>query len=193
MPLVGGERILQYELMCHPATPMAGVRSVFATAQRPAHRQVAAQFALHGELGAIAMPPMVPQQRADDLWRTTCFEMFIAAVGGSGYLEFNFSPSIRWAAYRFTDYRTGRVDEQHVAVHRVDLRVQGDVLELRVVVDLPGMADDEALGDWEIGLSAVIEARDGTKSFWAVRHPPGDPDFHDKYCFAGILQAPAQA
>ena len=41
-----------------------------------------------------------------------------------------------------------------------------------------------------MGLCAVIEEKDGTKSYWALAHPPGDkPDFHDPACFA--LELPA--
>ena len=31
---------------------------------------------------------------------------------------------------------------------------------------------------------AVIEEKDGTKSYWALAHPPGEPDFHHPDCFA---------
>jgi hypothetical protein len=41
-----------------------------------------------------------------------------------------------------------------------------------------------------IALSAVIEEADGTKSYWALRHPPGPPDFHHPDCFALNLGAP---
>ena len=41
-----------------------------------------------------------------------------------------------------------------------------------------------------IALSAVIEEVDGTKSYWALRHPPGAPDFHHPDCFALELPAP---
>ncbi len=41
-----------------------------------------------------------------------------------------------------------------------------------------------------IALSAVIEETDGTKSYWALRHPPGPPDFHHPDCFALTLEAP---
>jgi len=44
-----------------------------------------------------------------------------------------------------------------------------------------------------IGLSAVIEETDGTKSYWALRHPPGKPDFHHPDCFALTLGAPPPA
>src|SRR4051812_47799940 len=44
--------------------------------------------------------------RADELWKTTCFEAFWAVPGQRGYWEVNFSPSKRaWNVYFFDDYR----------------------------------------------------------------------------------------
>jgi hypothetical protein len=41
---------------------------------------------------------------------------------------------------------------------------------------------------WQLGLSAVLEETDGTKSYWALAHGQGDkPDFHDPACFAERL------
>jgi hypothetical protein len=41
---------------------------------------------------------------------------------------------------------------------------------------------------WHLGLSAILEERDGTKSYWAIAHPDGEkPDFHDPACFAARL------
>jgi hypothetical protein len=47
-----------------------------------------------------------------------------------------------------------------------------------------------ALQGRAVGLSAVIEEVDGSKSYWALRHPPGQPDFHHRDCFALRLEAP---
>jgi hypothetical protein len=41
----------------------------------------------------------------------------------------------------------------------------------------------------QINLCAVIEEIDGTKSYWALAHPPGKPDFHHPDCFALTLPA----
>jgi hypothetical protein len=41
--------------------------------------------------------------------------------------------------------------------------------------------------NWELGLSAVLEEKDGTKSYWALAHPREKPDFHDPGCFAARL------
>ena len=47
--------------------------------------------------------------------------------------------------------------------------------------------------DWQMGLSAVLEETDGTKSYWALAHPPGAPDFHHPDCFALDIPAPDAA
>src|SRR3546814_3736372 len=39
----------------------------------------------------------------------------------------------------------------------------------------PGIFPDNGA---KLALSAVIEELDGTKSYWALAHPPGKPDFH---------------
>jgi hypothetical protein len=44
-------------------------------------------------------------------------------------------------------------------------------------------------GSDRAGLSAVIEEKDGTKSYWAIAHPAEKPDFHDPACFALPLPA----
>ena len=41
--------------------------------------------------------------------------------------------------------------------------------------------------EWELGLSAVLEEKDGTKSYWALAHSSEQPDFHDPGCFVARL------
>jgi hypothetical protein len=43
-------------------------------------------------------------------------------------------------------------------------------------------------GPLRIGLCAVIEEKDGTLSYWALRHPRRKPDFHDRRGFALELE-----
>ena len=44
--------------------------------------------------------------------------------------------------------------------------------------------------DLVMAITAVIEERDGTKSYWSLAHPAGAPDFHHPDCFALTLGAP---
>lgn len=59
---------------------------------------------------------------------------------------------------------------------------------------LNGHLEDATLDSgrrWILGMSAVIEEVDGTKSFWALAHPPGKPDFHHPDCFTLKVPAPS--
>src|SRR4029450_11259927 len=58
----------------------------------------------------LVLPNPEKRGRADGLWKTTCAEAFVGLSRGA-YLEFNFSPSGKWAAYRFEGPRKGMRDE----------------------------------------------------------------------------------
>ena len=49
---------------------------------------------------------------------------------------------------------------------------------------LTGLRPD---ADWRLALTAVIEQRDSLKSYWALAHPAGQPDFHHADGFSQIL------
>lgn len=133
-------------------------------------------------------PPLVPGPaaavRTDELWKHTCFELFVKPAGGEGYFEFNFSPSTAWAAYRFDGYREGMRD-QPLDAPGIEPVEDG----VRVAVDLGGLPE----GEWRVAITAVIEEVDGTKSYWSAAHPAGKPDFHDPACFMLQLPAPSGA
>ena len=44
--------------------------------------------------------------------------------------------------------------------------------------------------DWEVGLATIVEDILGERSFFALVHPPGEPDFHDRDCFVVQLPPP---
>lgn len=55
---------------------------------------------------------------------------------------------------------------------------------------LPMETEPRRMYALQIGLSAVIEEMDGTKSYWALAHPAGKPDFHHPDCFTLELPPP---
>lgn len=151
--------------------PVAGIE---VEINQPTAGELALRFHLSGDTSRILIPEARPTARADDLWRHSCFEVFICSPKTSSYHEFNFSPSGQWQAYVFSNYRIGEllaladnpVIECLSAPH--DLTLQAT---LRVADLLEG-------NRLRLGLSAVIETGDGALSYWALRHPPGKPDFH---------------
>ena len=87
----------------------------------------------------------------------------------------------------------GQAGAKSVEMAFRDINDAGGVLGCDLVTDTrdsqsAGNIAVDAATDWWIGLSAILEEKDGTKSYWAVAHPDGDkPDFHDAACFAAHL------
>jgi hypothetical protein len=165
-----------HRLTPHPAKPARRVKSVSVTSQFLPQGELLLRWRIEGARDLV-LPAYAGSGRGDDLWKTTCFELFVAHDGGS-YREFNFSPSGRWAAYDFSAYRQSegdapRRDSPHVSV------VPGEEIAVGTVrVPLA------ALGGARRGaLTTVIEEQGGVISFWANAHGSDQPDFHDQTCF----------
>ncbi len=169
---------MHHILTFHPAAPPAQPLAIVVDAD-VGRGDSGIVFAVSG--GTLQLPRPAAPVRTDSLWQRTCFELFVHPEGSAAYFEFNFSPSTAWAAYCFDDYREGMADLP-LPPPRIEPTGQG----VRVAIDLSGLP---AL-PWRIGLSAVIEEPDGTKSYWALAHPSGPPDFHHHDCFALRLPAP---
>lgn len=171
-----------FQLICHPGTPARTVRSVAAELVMGAADAVLLTFYVTpGE--ALAVPAPTVPARTDGLWQRTCFEMFLMPERETGYFEFNLSPSRQWAAYRFDGYRAGMSALELPSAPRIELERQGEAFVMEAQVDLGGIPS----APMRLALSAVVEESDGTKSYWALRHPPGKPDFHDVAGFAQVL------
>jgi hypothetical protein len=156
----------------HPQTPAAGLR-VEARAERRTDYRLRLVYTVIGE--ELLLPDPEPPSRADELWRTTCFEAFVAAPEGDAYLEINLSPSGRWALYAFDSYRQG-MGSPPAAAPGIEATRSPGRFELAADIDLAGLAP---AGPWRVALTAVIERADGAKSYWSLAHPQGKPDFHD--------------
>lgn len=122
--------------------------------------------------------------RTDNLWQYSCFEAFIGAVTGRAYAEFNLAPSGAWAAYAFDNTRAGMRD---LALAAPPLIAQPSPGHWTATLDLTGLESLIGPAPWRLAISAVIEAKDRSKSYWSLAHPPGRPDFHHADCFAARL------
>ena len=171
--------------MPHPGD--RAVAAIALTAEISVNREqgLIVNFELQGALDSIlCTEPTSPPQRRDELWRHTCFEVFVQRGAGPGYLEFNFSPSGDWAAYEFQGYRSGRMDYGSSSIAVTRTRFEDVHLMLRTQSQLKPQAEKR---DWHLNVAAVIEARDGTLSYWAVRHSRPKPDFHQSAAFCIVL------
>jgi hypothetical protein len=176
------------ELIPHPYSAPKAVREIKAEVAKSEYGQLVVHFAMTATVDDIMLPePVTYASRRDRLWATTCFETFARLASDPRYLELNFAPSTAWAAYTFGDYRTG-MDSAALDPPTIDVQRRPDGLDLYMAVDLGPIAWLDLDAQWAVGLSAIIEEKDGTKSYWALAHPAGDkPDFHHADCFAAQL------
>lgn len=170
------------QLLCHPQTPHPAISEIAVEVEQ-CGSALRCRYIITGDVSALVWEAATPG-RADDLWRHTCCELFLKGADES-YLEFNFAPSGQWAAYRFDRYREG-VHDAEGCVPELAAELSDNRLVLVAEVDL------SATAMISLGLSAVIETREGAKSYWAIAHPPGKPDFHHPDCFAIQFPAPKQ-
>src|SRR5579871_6447317 len=135
--------------------------------------------------------------------------VFAREADAPSYCEFNFSPSGEWAAYAFDGYRSGM---RALEIASPEILVARGAAELvaKVTIGVTSTSATESvrarthavlgpnsrreagsagMTPLHLALSAVIEEANGRKSYWALAHPSGRPDFHHADCFA--LEIPA--
>lgn len=175
----------------HPAHPPSAVTGVEVQYWMDDGNEILLRYRVYGS--GLLLPDWQSPVRTDELWKTTCFEMFVMPESDDeAYFEFNLSPSTRWAAYAFNGYRAAMRDLDVAVAPYIDRAPpprepdDGDphyILEADVdFSEIPATA-------LRVGLTAVIEELDGTKSYWALAHPSPAPNFHHSDSF--VLELPA--
>ena len=172
------------DLHPHPSGQGGGMRRVAAAARVGAEGALTLTYRLEWEAGFLRLPVMPGGGRHNNLWHHTCLEAFLQAPGQAGYHEFNFSPAGAWAAYRFSGFRQGMADLplSGPPALRIDQGPGQLTVECRLPPDaLPGE-------EFRVGLTAILEDREGVLHFWALSHPAARPEFHDQRGF--VLHLP---
>ena len=175
-----------FTLIRHPQTPSQSIREIDVVVEEAESGSLMLTFRLAGDISGLSIPESRSPRRAGHLWRHTCFEAFVMEGEGPDYREFNFSPSGEWAVYDFRGYRNGGVLENELAPGIVVHKTM-DRLELGAEICQGLLPHSRPL---RLGLSAIVEDAAGILSYWALRHPPGKPDFHHTDAFALQMRSP---
>jgi len=171
-------------LASHPQHPPLGVTQVEARIIGRDSNWLRARWRVEGSQGLV-VPAFAGKGRADGLWQTTCFELFLKPEGGAAYVEINLSPSERWNVYDFAAYRWDMQERPIPREPECTMRLGSSFAIFDASIPVAGLPE----GECAMGLSAVIEEQGGTKSFWALAHPDAEPDFHAPACFAATFAA----
>jgi hypothetical protein len=169
-------------LKLHPGSLSAAAAGINADVA-PRGGSLVFSYIVTGQIGHLRVAPIIAAARTDGLWHHTCFEAFVRTSSDESYYEFNFSPSTQWAAYRFSGYRSGMHVATEVSPPVIQVQSNTTSYTLRAELKLGLLPSLPSGAPWRLGLAAVIEDTGGHKSYWALAHPPGKPDFHRLDCF----------
>jgi len=133
------------------------------------------QYTLTGPLAELELPDRKKPERTDELWKSTCFELFLQDnQQKTSYLEWNFSPSGDFAHYAFKDYRKAdKPDPDGTAVQHCKWK-KTEKLELFLDLDISAF-QNSGFGN----LSIVLLDKKGKLEYFALSHPEEKADFHN--------------
>lgn len=143
-------------------------------------------YTIEGLVSQIKIPhaPGAPK-RQSQLWEHTCFEAFISFDHQLSYWELNLSPNQSWNFYSLSGYRENLQEIQQLRTISFRKNEMNDkCYHLQVQLDLASLfALQGAPPIFNLGIAAVIEAMDGSHSYWAIQHFGKKPDFHLRESF----------
>lgn len=115
-------------------------------------------------------------RRRDGIWQSTCMELFITTPVIQRYWEYNFCPSGDWNIYQLSDYRSNLQTETNCRQPSITQSKQSGAKELAVITHLPPALIDQQ--ELILAITAVVEHRNGSCSYWAMHHGGSEADFH---------------
>lgn len=118
--------------------------------------------------------------RKDELWKHTCLEAFFCedSSPSTPYFEVNCSTSGDWNAYYFNSYRQGMSPALNLNVQLTQHQCSHDKALFRISI-----RGDIIARIHHLGVTAVVEFTEGSKSYYALKHAGSQPDFHLKESF----------
>lgn len=151
------------------------------------------RYSVQGDAENILLPDVTIPARKDDLWRASCFEFFLALPDRPEYWEFNMSPSSEWNVYLMDAYRQVNMrEETKIRDLPFKFRKEDGGYSLDISVDLRSIIQAEQ--ELQVGITAIIQTKNGGESYWALAHPGTQADFHlrDSFIF-GVRSLPTSA
>jgi len=138
-------------------------------------------FVVQGDLDAYIFPSKSTPKRDNELWKLTCFELFLANENEEAYYELNFSPSLAWNFYYLSAYRSEVEELKLLNSPKIECFEAKNVF--KIVFELA----IENLEKFELyNVACILLNKENERTFWTIKHLNSQPDFHDKASFSKI-------
>jgi len=149
------------------------------------HNHLILEYQILGNLSNYHFPKITTQQRADNLWLDSCFELFVASTNSNSYWEINISPSTKWNIYYFTSYKEGMRKSDIISTPTIKIDRYHDKYVLSFESIISKDCFDQGL---LINLCVILLDRKGVRHFYSIKRREDSPDFHDRDYFVKIYR-----
>jgi hypothetical protein len=179
---------MKYQLIVHPqSSANAGSLQLHYDIQQTADDRFRLLVEAKGDVHQFQWSDQVESvetapQRKSELWKSTCFEVFVSPQGHTDYLEWNFSPSGNWNYYFFDSYRNLIKDPEALLAPKV--KNMSPDFRWEIVATIPKAWKGREV---DLGLTAVVLTQSGSATYWALTHLRDNPDFHTRDSFIAKL------
>ena len=144
---------------------------------------ISLHFKISGAVKKYQIPLKENLKRANNLWKATCFELFLANSKTQSYYEINISPTLHWNIYRLETYRAE--PKELISSSKPIIEIKEDEKSYEIDFELECKELDLVEFD-QYNLAVILLNKQNEREFWAV-NPVGErPDFHDRGGFCRL-------
>jgi len=144
-------------------------------------KKIKGSFEITGELEHYLFDKLKKQNRKDELWKRTCFELFLANRDRPNYYELNMSPSSEWNFYHFSDYKKEMKEEKNISTPSIYLSKTPKGYLFSFEFELyTNILNDNFI----FNLAVILLDTQGVRHFYSIHRKEKKVDFHDRIYWA---------
>ncbi len=144
-------------------------------------KRVKISFFIKGLLAEYVFPLKSEKKRANELWKATCFELFLANSTKEAYYELNFSSSLAWNFYYLSGYRAEVKELQNISNPKIEVYKSDNKFKIVLEMEVENLKEFDSYN-----VACIVLNKKNERIFWSVHHHLNRPDFHNKNNFLKI-------
>ena len=133
------------------------------------------EYQVKGEVNNYIFSKPSREKRANELWRATCFELFLAPKESLNYWELNLSPSKAWNFYAFDNYKLCMREEKNISLPIIHISQKKNNYSLSLKFNF-----DRELKEADFNLAVILLDREKNRHFYSINRKENGVDFHDR-------------
>lgn len=170
-------KVLKNKLQSHGKIKNISIESSLALTEQ----KIRISFVVKGALDEYVFPSTSTPKRANELWKATCFELFLANENEEAYYELNFSSSLAWNFYALDAYR-GKVEEIELfSMPKIEVFEAKNSFKILFELRVKNLEKFELYN-----VASILLNQEHERTFWTLKHLKTKPDFHDREAFLRI-------